>query len=290
MTLEGTTMPRHAMALLLALLAFPTLAAADNRWERTFPVTGGPALDLQADDASVHVAAWDRAAVEVRVTTHGWALGAPRGVSVEASQDGDRIRCVVREPHGLLGLSLTMRWTRIEVSLPRQADLDLRTGDGTVTLEPLSGVVSVSSGDGAIEADGLRGRLTLSTGDGRIRARGLDGALDAHSGDGSIEVAGRFDRLAIATSDGRIVATALEGSRMGDGWNLHSGDGSVTLSVPPALGAQVFLHSGDGSVRVDLPLQTTGGMHEHTVQGRLNGGGPLLEIRTGDGSIRLESI
>ena len=77
---------------------------------------------------------------------------------------------------------------------------------------------------------------------------------------------------------------------MGDGWSLHSGDGSVTLSVPPALGAQVFLHSGDGSVRVDLPLRTTGGMHEHTVQGRLNGGGPLLEIRTGDGSIRLESI
>jgi hypothetical protein len=41
---------------------------------------------------------------------------------------------------------------------------------------------------------------------------------------------------------------------------------------------------------VDLPLTTEGGIHEDSVSGKLNGGGPVLTVRTGDGSVHLSRL
>ena len=275
----------------LATLATPAFAAspAVTHYEKTFPTSGRPSLVLRADDAGVHVTTWDRPAVGIRVTTRGWSFGAP-AIAVSASQSGDRVLCEVREPHRAVSFVIGLRSTRVEVSLPRDADLDVSTGDGAIVIGPLSGEIRAHSGDGAIEAEGLRGAITLGTGDGHIGASGLDGSLVARSGDGSITIDGRFDRLEIGTSDGRVTATAREGSRMASAWDLHSGDGSLTLRVPATLRADLDLHTGDGRLTVDLPVEVSGRMERHTVFGRLNGGGPLLRMRCGDGSIRLERL
>ena len=287
-------MPRLAAAVLVLALATasgPALAAstAVTQYEKTFTTSGRPALVLRADDASVHVTTWDRPAVGIRVTTRGWSIGSHR-VSVDASQSGDRVLCEVREPHPVVNFEFGSRTTRVDVSLPRDADLDVSTADGAIVLAPLAGEIRAHSGDGSIEADGLRGELTLTTGDGRIRASALDGSLVARSGDGGITLDGRFDRLEVGTTDGRVTATALEGSRLATGWDLRSGDGGLTLRVPATLRADLDLHTGDGGLTVDLPVEVSGRMERHTVFGRMNGGGPLLRMRCGDGPIRLARL
>ena len=266
-------MLRCASLTLLLALALVAPATA-GQWERTYPITGRPELVLRTDDASVHVTTWDRRAVGLRVTTQGWDIGGARGLSVQAAQTGNRVELEVREPRFRWNLQFghRHRWTRIEVSVPRDGDLDVTTGDG------------------AIEADGLRGDLHLLTSDGHIEATGLDGALEARSGDGGLRLEGRFDRLEVSTSDGRVVATALEGSRLASAWSLRSGDGSVSLRVPSTLRADLDLHTGDGDLWVGLPVETSGRFVRHTLRGRMNGGGPLLEMRSGDGSIRVEGL
>jgi hypothetical protein len=293
-TPEGTLMPRLATAafvLALSAAAAPAFAASAEvtRYDRDFPTTGRPTLILRSDDASVHVTTWDRQAVGIRVTTRGWSLGAP-ALTVSASQSGDRVLCEVREPHRIASFVIGVRVIRVDLRLPRDADLDVSTGDGAIVLAPLAGEIRAHSGDGAIEADGLCGELTLTTGDGHIRASALDGSLVARSGDGSITLDGRFDRLEVGTSDGRVSATAREGSRLASAWDLHSGDGGLTLRVPATLRADLDLRTGDGHVTVDLPVEVSGRMERHTVFGRMNGGGPLLRMRCGDGSIRLERL
>ena len=64
-------------------------------------------------------------------------------------------------------------------------------------------------------------------------------------------------------------------------------DGAVTLEVPQNLAADVDLHTGDGHIDLDLPVTTEGKIRENEIRGKLNGGGNLLMIHTGDGSIRL---
>jgi hypothetical protein len=279
-------MPRFAAIVFALLLAASPAAAA--QWDRTFEVKGRPTVVLRADDAGVRVTAWDRPTVGIRVVTRGWSIGSG-GIRVSATRSGDRIECEVREPQHWLSFSFNVnRQVSIEVSVPRQADLDLSTGDGSVSLAPLEGSVRVHTGDGGIEAEGLRGDVRLSTADGHIRALGLDGALDARSGDGAVEIDGRFDDLRLRTSDGRVTATVRPGSRLAGGWSIESGDGSLTLRLPADLKADLSVHSGDGGVRSDLPIETTGRLGRNDLSGRLNGGGPTLDVRTGDGPIRIE--
>ncbi len=125
------------------------------------------------------------------------------------------------------------------------------------------------SGDGSQEIDGVDGKLRATTGDGHIRANG------------------RFDELELKTGDGRLDARATNGSALQSGWSLESGDGAVALEVPENLSADVDLHTGDGHIDLEVPITTAGKIRENEVHGKLNGGGNLLVIHTGDGSIRL---
>ena len=70
-------------------------------------------------------------------------------------------------------------------------------------------------------------------------------------------------------------------------WRVETGDGNVTLEVPGNLAADVALHTGDGHIDLDMPLMTEGKLKQNEVHGKLNGGGKLMTIHTGDGSIHL---
>jgi hypothetical protein len=268
--------------------AFVAPTAADQ-WEKTYDIAGQPELVLRVDDAHVHFTTWDRKEVRLHVVTRGWTIG-PRGLRITARQNGDRLECEVREPRMHWRFGWTPRWVRMEVSLPRDADVDITTGDGDVELGPLSGELRVRTGDGSIRAHGLRGDLLLRSGDGRIRALDTDGALQATTSDGSMEIEGRFDQLRLDTGDGRIRAVAVEGSRIASDWELSTGDGSLSLKIPRDLRADVYLRTGDGRIDLRLPIEVSGQIRRHAVSGRLNGGGARLEMRSGDGSIVLGGL
>jgi DUF4097 and DUF4098 domain-containing protein YvlB len=72
---------------------------------------------------------------------------------------------------------------------------------------------------------------------------------------------------------------------MSSNWHVETGDGSVRLEVPHDMAANVQLRTGDGSIHLNLPLTVQGTQNEHEIEGKLNGGGPFLEVHTGDGSI-----
>ena len=66
-----------------------------------------------------------------------------------------------------------------------------------------------------------------------------------------------------------------------------TGDGAVTLTVPENFAADVVMHTGDGHITLDMPLTVEGRYDSSNVRGKLNGGGGVLNIYTGDGSIKL---
>lgn len=280
-----------AVVLLVLATTAPARAAADeptDRWEKTYAVRGRAALSLRTDDGSVRVQRWDRRAVTVRVTTVGWRIR-PSGVRIEERQEGDRANVQIRTPSWVMHFGLVRRSLQVDIWVPRAADLTLETGDGSVVVPDVDGAVRVVTGDGNITLDGARGDLRLRSGDGRIVGRDLDGALEAHTGDGALRVEGRFDALTLGSGDGGIVADVLPGSTLATTWSVNTGDGRVSMRVPSDLRANVDAHTGDGDIDIDLPLTVSGRVGRRDVRGTLNGGGPLFKIRSGDGSIRVES-
>jgi hypothetical protein len=253
---------------------------------KTFSVTGHARVNVNTDDGAVRVSTGDIKQVEIRVVYTGYKLD--RDLRVTTEQNGDSVGVVAKTSGGSFwNWGVRHSSLRVEVHMPKDADLTVRSGDGAVEADSINGNVDVTTGDGSITVQGARGNIKFHTGDGHIEARGLDGTVDASSGDGHINLEGRFDGLNIKTGDGSITARALGGSKVASNWSIRTGDGSVDLEVPGDLQANIDASTHDGHISMGLPLTMEGTISSSNIHGKLNGGGQALSIRTGDGSIHL---
>ena len=259
---------RAGWIALALCLASSTWVRADE-WKKSFTISGKPELRVESSDANIRVDTWDQNTIEAHVTTQRWKIGAG-GIAVYDHQSGDTVELEVRFPHRNFLFDFGNRHVEVEIHMPREGRISLRTGDGHIRLSNFKGNIEAQSGDGGVEMDGI------------------DGTVRAHSGDGHIRADGRFDGLDISTGDGRIEARAMAGSTVNSNWRLRTGDGSVTLQVPQTLAADVDLHTNDGHITVEVPVSVEGGLGGKSIRGKINGGGNLVTIHTGDGSIRLE--
>jgi DUF4097 and DUF4098 domain-containing protein YvlB len=269
----------------LSLVALAASPAHSDEWSRKYPLKGRADLHLKTGDGSVRIEAGDAPEIEARVTTEGWRI-APGGLTITESQTGDRVDIEVRQPN-TIGFRTGHRSIAVSLRVPKEADLEVQTGDGNIDVQPVSGHLKLSTGDGNIIANGLGGEIRLHTGDGSIAVTGLSGRLQADTGDGDMNVHGRFDVLDLRTGNGGIEASVEPESKVDAQWSLRSGDGGITLRLPQDLGADLDAHTGDGSIVLEEPVTLTGSIRENTVRGKLGPGGLPLKIHTGNGSIRL---
>jgi Putative adhesin len=271
----------------LAVLAstFAAASASAEEWTKSYTVSGRARVHVDSNDGSVRVTTGDSKQVEFRVIYSGYTMD--KNLTVTSNQNGDQVEISARARNGFnFGWGIH-RGLRIEVHMPRNADLSVDTGDGSVESDAITGNLDIHTGDGHIRVDGAKGQIRLRTGDGSIEGRELDGQLEATSGDGHINVEGRFDGLSIKTGDGSVTARANPGSKLANGWNVHTGDGSVTMSLPGDLQANIDASTNDGRISLGLPVLVEGTMGTSQIHGKMNGGGPPLTIHTGDGSIHL---
>jgi DUF4097 and DUF4098 domain-containing protein YvlB len=280
-----------AAAVAGVVVGTAAVPARADEWSKTYQVNGRADLRVMTSDGDVTVTGADQNQIDARVTTQGWKVGS-NDVQVIESQSGNSVSIEVRVPHwnwSFFGGSHN-RSVRVELRVPRELALNVRTSDGNVTAAGVSGKIEFDTGDGNVTANSLRGDIRMHTGDGHIDGHSLDGSLDADTGDGNLRIDGRFDALALKTGDGSIDAQVATGSKVANGWNLHSGDGHITLRLPSDLNAYLDAHTGDGSVTLDIPVQVSGSLSHSAVRGKLNAGGGTLAVTSGDGSIHIEKL
>jgi Putative adhesin len=284
------TVFRTAVIMTGIASAVSAAPARADQWSKTYQVNGRAELHVMTGDGDVVVTGADQQRVDARVTTTGWKIG-PNDVQIIESQSGNSVSIEVKVPHwGFSMFGGNHKSLRVEVSVPRELDLDVRTSDGNVTAQGISGKIQFDTGDGNVTAGNIKGDIRIHTGDGHIEGHNFDGSLDANTGDGNLRIDGRFDALALKTGDGNIEAQAGSGSKVASGWNLHSGDGHITLRVPGDLNATLDAHTGDGSITLDIPIQVSGSLSHSSVRGKMNAGGATLAVSSGDGSIHIEKL
>jgi DUF4097 and DUF4098 domain-containing protein YvlB len=272
--------------LVAGVLAFGPSALRAEEVTKTFTVSGHASVKIQTDDGAVRVSTGDIKQVEVRVVYSGYKLD--RDLRVSSEQNGDSVDIVAKTSGGgFWNWGVRHSSLRVEVHMPKDADLTVRSGDGSVEADSINGNVDVTAGDGSITVQSLKGSMRFHTGDGHIEGRGLDGTVDASSGDGHINLEGRFDGLTIRTGDGSVNARAGAGSKVASAWSIHTGDGSVDLEVPGDLAANLDASTHDGHISLGLQVTVEGTFSSSNIRGKLNGGGQSLSIHTGDGSIHL---
>lgn len=280
---------------LVALIAIASAAALQSpahakTWDETWQVGANPVVRVITNDAHVRIHIGPAGKVQAHVLHDikkwGWAGGdGPTSVTFDHQNDVITIEARTHGNYFVIG-GIAEKF-EVDVTLPESSTLDVRSGDGAIDIPALRGKLNAEAGDGHIRVIGAKGDVTLSTGDGAIDATELDGSLSARTRDGHLNVSGRFDALDLRSGDGRIDATALTGSQPARDWSVESGDGSLALRIPHRIRTLLDARTRDGGLHVDLPIGVRASDVHHELVGQINGGGPTLRVRTGDGSARI---
>ena len=262
---------RKTFLIILLCLSVLAVSAFAEEWTKTYQVGDKPSLRVDTNDASVEITRGASHTVSVRVIAQEYSIGGS-GVRVTERQDADKVDLQVHVPNRW-GIHISMhQGVRIEVQVPSDTALDLHSGDGHIAV------------------DGTSGQARIDTGDGHIQVRNFTGGLHAHTGDGHMTIDGVLTDVDLRTGDGHIDLTVRTGSKMNNGWLIHTSDGGVQARLPQDFAAELYAHTGDGHIQLDMPVTVNGSIERSRIRGKLNGGGPLLEITTGDGSIHISKF
>jgi DUF4097 and DUF4098 domain-containing protein YvlB len=272
------------LPLALTLLIAGTAQAADKRLDRTFNVSPGGSLVVEADGASIRVSGTDSNQVTVRMRFSG-SEKELAAMTMDASVNNNVVTATMRrkKTSGWLNWGSWSNESSIEVTIPKRLEVDARTSGGSIDIQDTVGSVRLNTSGGDISARNLDGTVGLRTSGGSITADTVRGDLDANTSGGDVRLLNIDGKISGRTSGGSV-RVSLAGANRGISATTSGGD--VELILPRSTSGNVTASTGGGNITTDLPV-TTRSMSETRLEGTLNGGGPTIEARTSGGSIRL---
>jgi DUF4097 and DUF4098 domain-containing protein YvlB len=268
----------------------------------SYPLSSGGSLQVENNNGSVEISGWDKNTVDIDGTKYASSEERLRSIRIDISpsQSSVTIRTVPPLDHrGNYG-------ARYIIHVPRRTDL-----------------TNVTSSNGAIRVDTIEGRSHLRTSNGGIHVLQVQGTLDARTSNGTVEISGGTGDTTVHTSNGGIRAEIkrgeFEGTTSNGGINvrlleadskpvrLESSNGhidltldaarevhadtsnsSVTVHMPSSAGAVLHAHTTNGSISSDFDVSVRGGMlSKHRLEGTIGSGGPMLDLGTSNGSIKI---
>lgn len=179
---------------------------------KAFAVNGVPQITVDSYEGPIHVQGWDKPEVSFTASKQALDREAMSGIQLEASQRGELVSIVVKfnkpDRKVMFGKNQVLTkgaYVKLEINVPRNANLHLHTGDGPLNITGVNGVVDVRTDDGQIDVHNGSGRLQASTNDGLISILNFDGEVEAtEMGDHGINLEGRFTKLTAQTQGAQI--------------------------------------------------------------------------------------
>ncbi len=279
------------LACLAVILFIPAFALQnEGSFDRSFNVSGAVDLDVQTHSGRITVRAGDSSTVRV----HG--IIRPNGGRGFSADLTNRIREIESNPpvtqsgNSIRISALQDEWLRrrisisYEITTPAASKLRARTGSGGVSADGVRGPVDVSTGSGGVEITHIGDEVRAQTGSGRIRLDSIQGRVDAHTGSGTVEARAVAGPTVVHTGSGSL---RLEQTAAGS-VTAHTGSGSINLRLPASAGFDLQAHTGTGHIYCDQPLTVSGNIGGRELRGKVRGGGPLVDVSTGSGPIRIE--
>lgn len=168
----------------------------------------------------------------------------------------------------------------------------LQTGGGSIHVEKCTGGVKAESGGGTIDLGEISGEAAVENGGGALKIVSASGPVHAETGTGSIELWG-VPSANVETGAGAITAKFISGADRPDS-ELETGVGDVTVylaaNVNLTIRANIEASSGHQIVSdfQEIKVSSEGGQwgpKQVSAEGNLNGGGPVLKVRTTMGNI-----
>jgi hypothetical protein len=247
-----------AIAVLCASLSACDLALssfseqATDTWAKKYPLSEGGRLEVKNTNGFIRV---EVGGDQVEVSAERVAKAAtPEAAKemlakIEVAEDvtADRVRLETKRPSGGFGRGSVE--VRYTIRVPSSAQVELQNTNGEVR------VTGVTRG------------VRMSTTNGQIDGRGLGGEVRATTTNGGVDL-----ELASVTQPVHVSTT----------------NGGVSVRIPANAKADLQATCTNGGIDVTgLELDVEGERTRRRLAGRLNGGGPRLDVSTTNGAIEI---
>jgi hypothetical protein len=239
-----------------------------ERSVRTFAVGPGGLLGLDSTLGSFYVDAGATENVTVEVLLQVEADSFERAglkfkdLQLSFAQNGNDVEIHSEFRGSKKGLTL-----EFHISVPRNYNLKLNTGAGSIEVVDVCGNVSANSGGGSIHIERVNGLVMIQTAGGSIRVEQVTGEIKALTKGGNV---------AARMSD-QLVADCY----------LSTSGGKVVAELNRASAFAVDAKTRAGSVITEFPITMQGKLSGNCCQSSINGGGPKLVLRSAAGNIHL---
>lgn len=294
----------------LGVMFLSTLAMAseDGRFERTLKVTGAPQVEVSTGSGNIQVHSGDNASIRVIGhihANHGWLLGRDMDKvrRIEANPPIEQTGNIVHigritDPELRRNVSIDF-----EVWLPYESTLKANSGSGDVSVENLKSMLTVGTGSGNVHVSKIDGDVRANTGSGDVVLDGVSGNVNGETGSGNIKLSMTGNgTVRLGTGSGDVEASNVRnvlrihtgsGNIQADGdvtaeWTMETGSGDVSIRLPQTARFELAAQTGSGDLRIAREITVSGTFNPHRMRGKVNGGGPLVQLQTSSGNIDLK--
>lgn len=216
--------------------------------EQTLPATGRVAVDA-GPNGGISVAGWSRDQVYLRSKVHARAATEARAREIAEA-------ITIRTDGGTIRADGPKGGDRegwsvsFQLSVPVQSDLSLETVNGGIGIEGVSGALEFRAVNGGVHLAGVAGSVRGSTTNGGL----------------SIELTGT--------------------EWQGEGLDVRTTNGGVSLEVPDGYSARLETGTVNGRLEIEFPV-TVQGRLDKTLATQLGSGGKPIRATTTNGSVRV---
>jgi len=262
-------MRRFALVLLAAggLIIAGDSSRHKEDFQQSHPFVPGGKLTLRTFNGSVEITGWDQSTVDVSGAKYAETEEMLRELKVDVKVAGDAISIEANKPQGLR----INGGVKLVVKVPRKTTLEsVMTSNGSIQVNEIDANTRVTTSNGSVKAARIRGTLEATTSNGAIRAEVLErtaAPIRATTSNGSIEL-------------------ILSGG-VGEGVRAATSNGGITVRLPAAASARLDASTSNASVETEFGIRMSGTISSRRVAGDIGSGGPLLELRTSNGGIRV---
>ena len=266
------------------------------------PLLAGGRLSVETFNGSIDVSPWDQNTVDISGTKYGPSQLLANDLPVSIDRTGDSISIRVVRPSE----RRNHQGARFVIKVPRTAVLDrlvtsnggirtidgvgpsrFKSSNGTISVQGLKGSLDAVTSNGTVELFDIDGDVIAHTSNGRVRAERLRGTLEATSSNGSITAdIVRTDRAVRAETSNSHIDLSLPADYARD-VRATTSNGGITVRLPSPLNARVIARTSNSRITSDFDLQMRGEIGKNRVDATIGSGGPLIDLSTSNGGIRL---
>lgn len=279
----------------IAPAAFPAAAkgAYEETVERQLPFNPGASLSLEGGNGDVEISVWDQDEIKIigkkrmrieRLNTWFARLIGLKVPDIESDEDArayleqfkmdisgdaDGLEVKTVRPASAGHMRFKMSY---EIVLPRKSEVSVHMTNGRIEITGVRGSVEVETTNGSVICNEITGPVHVRTTNGRIEFEGLTGGIEARTVNGRIS--------------GSLAALPSSGAEI----TCRTTNGRVRLAVPRDANFEIELHSRSIELSDDFELTKTTADGPRRLEGTVGDGGPLISLRTTNGSVTLEAL